>query len=246
MNGLFLYFFSGIDRDKLTRQDVSQTWLADVLTDELRTDVKFRSVTKHFVNSGPGGASGIIIAAANPSHIPSQPIGYFPDRQTWVDVGGTWLGYDNVERPHPEALRREKLTAGHEVILGDGNSWIAPVIRKHDEGRWSCNLPMKTGLNPAGEYTEAVRADVAWAWDAACELWNARYADGGITKGRFLEVVTKLLGLNYRIGPHEVFALDLFDSENMTELVFAFLDVAATESWCEAQESKKNQTAASP
>lgn len=159
---------------------------------------------------------------------------------------GLFLGLDRRYRPGPESLQRDRLISGYEVELGDGEIWTAPIIRKWDDtGTVVPNVPMSMGISPAGDFSAQVRPDVAWSWQLACDLWDAR-ARRGMTNGEMLDGGTRFLGLNYRLGPHEAYALGLFDTDNLTKTIEAALDLPSIEAWCDAQEQKKSPLTAAP
>ena len=247
-SGLFLYFLPACEKENVTRQRLLGSPVASAFSDALRNERNYQEfVSVANVAVGPTGTSGVCLACVPPNWPNPHRIGYHPDEQEWVNCGEFWLGTVKHCRPSPATLQREKLVSGYEVELGDGNVWFAPTVRKWDENNetFSANVPMKMGIAPDGNFAAAVRSDVAWSWDLACSFWDRRLK-GGLTNGEYLEAATKFLGMNYRIGPHEAFKLDLFDSENVVAILESALDVQAVESWLNEQDQKKSQQAVEP
>lgn len=245
-SGIFLYFFPEWEKEHVTRQKLLESPVASAFSDAIRNDRNFQEfVSFANVAVGPTGTSGVCVACV-PNNWPNcHRIGYHPDEQTWVNCGTHWLGMAKHSRPTPLTLQREKLISGYELELGDGNVWFAPTVRKwsNDNETFGANVPMKMGIAPDGNFAAAVRSDVAWAWELACSFWDKRLT-GGLTNGEYLNAATRFLSLNYRIGPHEAFALDLFDSENIVAVLEAALDVQAVELWLSEQDQKKSQSPA--
>lgn len=245
-SGIFLYFFPAWEKENVTRQKLLGSPVALAFSDALRNERNFSEfVSLSNVAVGPTGSSGVCVACVPPNWPNAHRIGYHPDEQTWVNCGTFWLGFVNHCKPTPMTLQREKLISGYEIELGDGNVWFAPTVRRWDENNesFTANVPMKMGIAPDGHFAATVRSDVAWAWELACSFWDKRLK-AGLTNGEYLEAATKFLALNYRIGPHEAYALDLFDSENMVAVLEAALDVQSVENWITEQDQKKSQQTA--
>lgn len=245
-SGLFMYFLPAWEKANVTRHKLLETPVASAFSDALRSERNFQEfVSVSNVAVGPTGTSGVMLACV-PANWPNHHrIGFHPDEQTWMNCGEFWLGTVNHCRPSALSLQRPKLISGYEVELGDGDVWFAPTVRRWSDQAesFAANVPMKMGIGPDGQYAAAVRSDVSWAWDLACQFWDKRLT-GGLTNGEYLDAATRFLSLNYRIGPHECFALDLFDSENVVQVLESALDVAAVEEWFQLQDQKKSQSTA--
>ena len=105
-NGLFLYFFAGLDKDAATLEKLRATPLAEVASDALRNDRTFQEMTvRHNVATGPNGSSGVLLAIKHPDLPDAHRIGYYPEEQTWRDCGDYWLGYVTHCKPGPDWLQ---------------------------------------------------------------------------------------------------------------------------------------------
>ena len=73
------------------------------------------------VESQEGDDDGIQVAAV------ATELGFFPDRQTWVDCGEFWLGWETENPPGPDDLLRPRPVGGEGVALGDGRDGSADL-----------------------------------------------------------------------------------------------------------------------
>jgi hypothetical protein len=193
---------------------------------------------------GPSGRAGCVFAAYPLGEtVDASGVGYFADRQTWVEVsaGRLWIGYANDGRPGPEDLKRPNPIQGHHVRLSDRKAWLVPAVRA---ARGSSAIPQGIALGPDGElvvedlpqYAElAAGADRLWDW-----VWGRL---NGLPYTELIRTVGTALSLNYRVGPLECSALRLLTTANVAEAGRAVVDwptVVELLGQAEA-ESKKNE-----
>jgi hypothetical protein len=212
--GVFLYFIPELTPDKITRDWLRESPLADVFRDVWFTGKSFQKLlaTREAIH-GPGGQHGTILTANLPQ---GQQFGYYADAQEWRQIDGVWCGYQKDRRPNAEGLQRARFFAGYEVELQDGRAWIAPVIRAwhEDSETLGCELPMVFGLADDSDERRMLVHDLfmdfwALAGDQV-EFYTGRTTRSGLKQH---EAAVKALSLNYRVGPREVDWLDLLDTD---------------------------------
>ena len=182
-----------------------------------------------------------------------------PMEATWRNMPGLdgfWLGVFEDDKPGPEQLRRERQIKGHDVVLGDGNSWHIPCARVW-MGEWGAlqhinPLPRSMRLDNEGEWVlgEVVQdyrplweAGVA-AWDAIADRADAARNGDEIPLRNFKDEgkwISTALEVNYRIRQIELSELNLLDEINREEILYAMIDMPTFD----AIESKKNTASSS-
>jgi hypothetical protein len=178
---------------------------------------------------GPDGAAGVIFslpgrmgAALSPSAVGECRWEKYPGRE---DV---WLGWNPKAPPAPIDLVRSTVVPGHPVKLSDGNEWLVPVARRL-AGRTElpCSVAWDGKTWKQGQVLERYRE----LWEEACRLWDeitgAKAAT--IRLETSLDFAARALAVNYRLGPAEISALQLFDTESEGRMVLAVVDWPAFE-----------------
>lgn len=177
------------------------------------------------VQRGPNGSNGCILALV-PMSGECGEVGYYPDRQTWIPVGPTdapkyWLGWNTQKPPTPDTLRRDRIVSGYEYTLGDGHDWTAPTIRRPNG---KTNLPEVWGVDPAGAFAARLHPDYDRFWQLAGEMFKVALEQIDWEQPQTFAAAVECLGLNYRVGPHEVSALGLLTSETYPLVFGAAID----------------------
>lgn len=140
--------------------------------------------------------------------------------------GAWWLGIDRDNPPTPEWLARPRMIAGMPVRLRDGNMWLIPRVwpsRLHDESR-ACGLPLEPMKGQDGAVRYSVQREYAALVQQAQEWLELVQSDAGTTRDMF-GFCAALLGVGYRVGPTEVLALRLLDSDSSMELIAVAIDL---------------------
>lgn len=155
---------------------------------------------------------------------------YEPGKQEWVkcDGGKFWLGYTKGERPTPDDLKRTDGPGGFPVKLGDGHTWIAPVITA---------LPAAFGLSD-GQIITTHDDRFAGLRDDADRVYRRAMADavvqnGGepdpsvdqITREECFDIACRALAHNYRVGRWELASLKAITTDNMASILEALIDL---------------------
>lgn len=194
------------------------------------------SITSVHAAHGPDGASGCVLAAAK--RVPL--VGYYADRQRWRKVPGSpaWMGYFHDEPlPGPADLVREagEVLRGHPVMLGDGRSWIVPIVRgvTEQEGQalGYCAVPRSIDWDDEGKRIDGGVVPAYEAlWNAAAQWFDLRCSPDDEERKKLLEESwaneSALLGLavNYAIGKAEAGVLRLLNDRNEFEVLDAMID----------------------
>jgi hypothetical protein len=137
--------------------------------------------------------------------------------------GRPWLGFETASPPGPGDLLREvHCTENHPVTLGDGNSWGIPVVRRYPSGT---ALPQVIVLGKRGPEAR-IKREYETLYQLAVALADDLYGDGEakLDAGALLVMASLALAVNYRLGPDEISALELLDTQNAQEIAGAIID----------------------
>lgn len=222
----FLYFIPNVMRDAVAIKDaVIAAGLGDVLRDRLTTNdlTGLGRLAIASITNGPGGHNGIILQCVAPStgddsNPPPAP-GYYPKQHTWEQIPGTgaWIGHDPHALPAPEDLERDQIISGYLLPLGDGHDWACPVIRLH---MGQVNLPDVWRM-VQGQIVKQIKPDWQWAWDLSGEIWDSHVNKQDPTVETAFLWCSKLLGINYRVGPVETSILGLLGRDELPGILRA-------------------------
>ena len=244
--GVFLYYLPNKVPASLTRDDVHRAGLGDSLRDCLESQIAFRErlIVHHLHAGGPDGSSGVLLCAppANGLEL-QQSVGYYPARQAWRQCGDFWLGHDTSDPPAPEMLARPERVSGYETLLGDGQIWNCPTIRR---GGAFVNLPRAMGVDGSGQFTMRVLPAYDWAWELSGEIWDKLIAVKTFPFPEAFRLAVAAIGLNYRVGSHEATELGLITTENYESVFEAVIDGPKIKELLGEpdQDVKKNETEA--
>jgi hypothetical protein len=234
---VFLYFFPG--SKTVTREDVAKTFAADALRDAVASNRRFGElcVLNTIQHSGPGGLNGtLLVCLPGGMAIEGFLPDYMPALQEWRQVGGAWLGWYRDNPPTPENLQRKTMIDGHQVELGDERTWMAPIVRKIGGAN---QLPHAWGCNPAGQMVRRLMEEYRDYWQLACDVWEVFTATRDCLMSDAWGYAVRALSINYRLGPHEIDALQLLNDENYHDVFKAIVDWQTVESVMEEERKKK-------
>ena len=184
-------------------------------------------ITSAQTANGPGGKPGVIFG----TETSAAAQGHQPDSQTWHRHPGRddlWLGWPTDAVPGPSDLRRPSLVGGYRVRLADGAEWIVPVARRVDG---STLLPQRMVWDGAAWGPGDVLDRYADLYAAACRMWDALKTSDGptVTLSEESDLAAMALAVNFRVGPAEISALGLFDTQTHKTFVLSLLDWPALE-----------------
>lgn len=97
------------------------------------------------IGRGPGGHGGMVGTWTPFLRPDADPLlGYFPDRQKWIEhPDGWWYGHEPERPVTPQDVQFKQTVGGAKVALADGQHWLVPhatrLPHRHAmrEGRWS-------------------------------------------------------------------------------------------------------------
>ena len=268
---VFLYYLPGVTKDQVTRESLRGGPLGERLWDLLATPTLFQTrISLHSVFAkGPDGMSGVIVAAlpADAAGF-AQPIGFYPERQEWHQVGmigqalaaGSspvteqepaasavpltyWIGLDTRSRPTPDGLQREHVVSGAECELGDGGVWVCPLVRRRG---FANAMPSTWGIDlQTGAFAPQMLGEYSPAWLAAQRIFDGA-CSGDIPKAEALTLCGQMLSINYRVGLAELTLLRVLSDATYLQVWRTAIDADFVEDWLaaenpgEGEASKKN------
>ncbi len=205
------------------QQKLRAAGIAESLVDVRRLGMLARCEVK----SGPGGFDGLVIAPLRADDgEPPELLGYFEDRQTWVDPfdqGKVWIGWQTDAPPTPEDLRRTTPLAlpGYELELANGQTWHVPVISSQER---LGALHQRLTFDASGKARAAVAARHESLWEESAEIADAYFVHGRVDWSRVGTFCARCLGLNYRVSVAEQNVLGIFELAHVSQLLDALFD----------------------
>lgn len=195
--------------------------------------------------SGPGGVTGIVIAAGEPS----------PDYMTPADGKQTWSkrhGYtslvgtldDPALRPTESEMRRDRTLPGDAVTLLDGAAWTIPTLRRwlpHQIARWTPALPRV--LQQDDDSGKWVYGDILPEYSAVWETSLAvaeQMIHGEPDYEMQVSFAAQLLGINYRVDKSVITHLRLFTMENVRDIIRSALDWSTLEDQIKKEHGRRS------
>ena len=125
------------------------------------------------------------------------------------------MGWEKANPPTPFDFQKETIHLSHPVILEDGNEWQIPEARE---------LPQTMILADDGTWKFEVQRKFHAFWNECEALSDRIVADGADTSISFIDAAAlamRSLILNYRLTPELASQLELFDTQNVMQLVCA-------------------------
>lgn len=195
-------------------------------------------------NTSPDGRPGCVL------HIDKSPgsdgkqspcSGYQPDHQTWCEVWDGdgkvthWVGWHNETPPKPQDLIRNKTVTGHNVELRQ-HEWIIPVV--HAGIICPITIPNVFTFGPQGltmqvsEEYQKLTAQAERVFEELCGIVEHKLSNDDL-----FYFCSDLLNVNYRIGPKECAALELFDTSAFVSVCVVACGMKDVK---DNEESKKN------
>ena len=246
-----LYFLPGAEPESLTfagsqrldpalleRHGLGLTW-RDVRIDDLTVN--------HIRTKGPGGKSGLLLAAKTfDGRGPLRPT-FVESEQEWRPLGDpkqAWIGLEkSAEPPGPDELRRKLTSAGYSVELAGGQRWQVPIVRRPDD---STELPREAYFDDHDRFVEEVKAEHRALWEemgAALNWFDAETFDGGdFSREKGLDLAIRALAINYRFGRGEQRLLRAIDSTNWATVLAMAIDLPTALSVLDAKKNSAPPT----
>lgn len=239
--GAFLYFVPDLSKPQVTREWLRSSPLCEVLRDVWERSEGWRLLHITECNRGPNGQRGILLAA-NPCD--EQGAFYVEDQQDWRDVGSHWIGIDRRYKPTAESLRRRRLVPGIEVELATGGVWVLPIIRKPNSETVLPSMPCIPLVQTSGRGVPAARIPERYQgiWELTGRLFNWYFLSVPLTDTKadsasvLYDAAAVCLGVNYRVGPHELDSLECLEDDDVTEIIRAAIDADTVDEIVKARE----------
>jgi hypothetical protein len=202
-----------------------------------------RRIASAGVARGPDGGGGIVFADGD--RVDAGAVGYFPDRQEWMQAPGglAWVGLDRAARPGPDDLVRPETLDGHRVLLGDGLEWLIPAVRGWQvAGERACLLPKAATLDAAGNWASGeILEPFAGLWDAALRWWDSVYEAAQDDRASFtysglFDAAVVALQAHYRVGKVEAALLKLLTTKSAVAVMDAVADMPTVKAWADPKD----------
>ncbi len=167
--------------------------------------------------SGPNGQSGIIFAAVVPGNDDPPDVGYYPDRQEWLNCDTFWLGHAIGASIKPKSLQRTKQFRGYPFMMNDGHEWIVPAVPA---------LPTIYSRDNDGKLVRNGRPEHEEIKAKAQRLYEWIAVPGSSLDDEILiDTIEDALCLNYHLSKHEFRMLPpLICSDQVEDIAFAICD----------------------
>ena len=207
----FLYFIEGLN-GKPSRDQIRAAGLQYALPDD---QLAARQVL--------GGDLGVGTLLAYGDGLGLE---HNPKTHDWRKIrAGVWIGIprDKAQRPGPNDLAKQNMSLdGHLVSLADGRQWIVPIVRFLDG---NTQLP-RVLTRVHGHAKWIVKEEFAELVSMADAIVKSALseAETNFDPDSVLRFCALALSVNYRVGPEEIAALELIDSENIKSIADAALD----------------------
>ena len=230
----FLYYLPGLRSDQAIARGRLATNLVPVsILTALQDCDRVPDLTIAIdLDHGPDGGPGLLLIPKPVDDDLPPRLGYFPELQTWSRLGlrpdqvgsesqPTWLGYTTADPPTPSDLERREQIPGYLVTDAAELSWSIPIARACDNPRG--NLPYAVRWTPERRPYCGVSQRYAQFWADAQRLWDLVDQHGtpdsngllwltsGLTEEEdafCVDMDTRALAINYRVGPDELATLD--------------------------------------
>lgn len=182
-------------------------------------------------NSPAGtGVEGVIVVPKVKEPGQTPEVGFYKDKQEWIEWNKFWIGYETANRPTPADLAKEEIIKGWNVVLADGNKWHVPVARLVNG---YTNLPMTYVLGPDDVLREKIAPEFLDLGLKAADVWEAFSTmpeDRSDEQIEFIDdkyiykFAAQALEINYRINLPEIGALQLFQGNDFVNVAEAVID----------------------
>lgn len=160
---------------------------------------------------GPDGKSGCLVASGE------RPPEYDANKQTWINCDGYWIGTEgSAALPGPRDLARPSQIDGYEVLLGDGNHWLIPVVWRWNVVKLEHEDALPVSWKPSFQngkpkYQPEVISFYKPHVSIAEKVWQSFIDHKSIPMEEACDDFTKILAINYKLGPGEVGLLGLLN-----------------------------------
>jgi len=183
---------------------------------------------------GPGGGRGVVVGQ-------DDQVKYDPGTQTWKKFPDYWVGWESL--PGPDDLKRENMLPGYLARLGDGKEWLIPIARliTGEPGMdrvYSLGEDGRVRWEIQEKYRELF--DFASWWlgmisGTDTDKHGHEWTDEGIFR-----MISRIIGVNYRVGLYEVSVLGLVTDISIKEIMRVVCDIPGMTKILEAAKKKQD------
>ena len=186
-------------------------------------------------NAGPNSGPGLhVYAPVDKEHFGG------PDRRKlkveWRDCGAFWLGWKTGEPPEMLDLLRGDIGGKSVEFFHNQDSWPLPGlgcvdrVMAHNGSGWS-------------ERVKRNQLDLVQRIGALLDAFLSGEDAGAMPDGERMDLCIAGLQLLYRVGPHEVSAMELLDSGTQFQVLTSLFDYPATGKDMEQLKAKRREIA---
>ena len=185
---------------------------------------------------GPSGVRGQVVCSSG------EIQGYYPDKQTWIaapkgdeEVPPFWVGWNNENRPTPEALARDEVLPGELITFRDGSKWNVPKLVSWEEDPngerpavYSTPLPQMIDVDKYGNPVNgSVVKEYRDLFDLGMRVLAKRIVgDDDLTVAQVLHFAADVIGMNYRVSLLELSSsvLDHISTDDASRVIDVAID----------------------
>lgn len=137
------------------------------------------------------------------------------DQQSWYRINDhVEIGWCNNALPDPTDLHRPDMLDGWLIPGRSGREWSIPIARTALDPVERCTIPMVLEFDQCKKPIYVQDPEFDWVFELSGQVWEhfideeSQELKPGCEKNYDLIAVwaTQILGINYRIGPHEITA----------------------------------------
>jgi hypothetical protein len=218
---MFLYYFPNKNTE-----DITDSYLMSLNLNHLAGVNLSLGIVKA---NGPDKGMGVIKAVTSTAgglYQEVRKVGCYLNEQTWVQYGDVWIGWFNGQKPTPEGLLKRD-AIGFPCDTEIGKFIISPA-------RF---MPNRVRLSPKGEVEYIPKEECVPTLSLIEEVLTN--FDGDTIKPEHLRLCAMAIGINYRIGLPECYALNMFDNQSVFQIIQAVSDMKAMQEMLRSMEDKK-------
>jgi hypothetical protein len=186
----------------------------------------------------------IVLPFSDGDESKNPPLGFLPDRQTWLPVAASdcWIGWVTASPPTADDLARSTPLpyAGPMIRLGDERPWSIPccldqrqVMVPTAAGSWT------TDERPRWPELYAMAAPMIDTLEAAMKREVSEDTPLTIDNAAATTFLAELLCINYRLTTKVIGALGLLDEDRLVQLVAIATDYQRLQTLAKDLDEKK-------
>lgn len=162
--------------------------------------------------SGPWNREGVMLAPVGKHTGTPRLTSVNYEEQVWLPCGDgslAWIGWDKSALPSPYGLERPQIVHGFLLVDDLTQQWAVPLARSPDPEN-ATGFLMKTYRFANGKPVGTIVKSQEWLWELSGQIrqWYMQTGHPDQLPWDWLvKAAVKLIGVNYRVGEHEINAL---------------------------------------